>query len=122
MVRVNALLGIARSRVLVPHTPVATQPDYIHLPTEEDEECASYTLDTTPTPNNATSHVDRRCPDNLDAMLHIVRDLRSARHQAMKTLPNLLTPAQQEHAQKDLATSKERANAKTKLSDFYAFE
>lgn len=116
MTRVNVLLDIARSRTPAPHTPVATQPEYIGLP--DDDSGDFYTVDNTPTPFDTSSSSDLCCPDTLDAMLQIVRELRRARYLATHALPDDLTPAQEERA-----VVKNRVNnlVKTNLSDYYTF-
>jgi hypothetical protein len=85
MSRVNGLLTIARNRTAPPHEPVQTQPDYLPLG-EDDSNDSYYTIDKSPQPSNSvqdTIRCDCRCPEQLDEMLHIVRELRQQRLETM---------------------------------------
>jgi len=116
--RVGALLNIARSRTSVaPSTPVATQPDYLALPEDSDDEGMFFTVDTTPTPLIPTplpASPPRLCPPHLDEMLLIVRTLRRDRA-ALVTGTSVVTPGSSERR-----SYEDNSNnfTKTNLTDF----
>jgi hypothetical protein len=127
MARVNALLSIARSRAVPPSATVTTQPDYLPLPDDDaDENGSYYTVDTSPAnaPTTAASRMLRECPEDLEEMLAIVRELRQERMDKLMLQVGqeaaVLTPAAE-----DRRAAKE-ANAcnytVTNLEDMYDVE
>ena len=96
MTFVNSLLRIARSGT---SSSSSTQPAYLELPPSDDSDNETfYTVNTTPS-ENVLCQSEQKCPDNLEDMLQIVRDLRHKRRDELYcNLPvqsSIVTPAQQ---------------------------
>ena len=97
---VNSLLTIARSAtssLSSSSRPVATQPKYVALPEVDSDDESYFTVKSTP----GGEEMQRRlCPDTLEEMLQIVRELRKKRMEAMQNAApqntSVVTPAQQE--------------------------
>lgn len=116
--RVSTLLTIARSVTRAPYAPAASQPSYLPLPAD-DEEHTSYTIDTAPSDPSANMQRSMLCPDQLDDMLVVVRELRRDRMDMLQTRGAqghaLVTPAVEERR-----VARDNANnfTMTNLSDF----
>lgn len=121
MGRVNALLAIARSKAALPHTSVTTQPEYLELPEDDEQEGNFYSIDTTPTalePETMETDSPKHCPAHLDEMLQIVRTLRKKRADALLGAHNEVTPAYTEEADPRRTSSSNTRNFEvTNLSD-----
>ena len=97
---VNSLLTIARSATSSSSSssrPVATQPEYVALPEVDSDDESYFTVKSTP----GGEEMQRRlCPDTLEEMLQIVRELRKKRMEAMQNAAlqntSVVTLAQQE--------------------------
>ena len=122
MTFVNSLLRIARSGTSSSSSsaPVTTQPAYLELPPSDDSDNETfYTVNTTPS-ENVLCQSEQKCPDNLEDMLQIVRDLRHKRRDELYcNLPvqsSIVTPAQQDRREAmDNASNLIRLN----MDDFY---
>ena len=111
---VHSLLNIARSRTSVPYKPVSTQPEYLPLNYDDSEDDDQYfTIDRNRTCVPTEEH---ECPDHIDEMLQIVRELRSLRMDSLSQHAQpLVTPEPHESRAKSTNTNN---LLKTNLSDF----
>lgn len=102
MERVTTILNIARSRSTPPSAAVTTQPEYLPLGEADADDMSFYTVDTAPGGRNvaATSNLVQECPDNLEEMLGIVRELRRERMEKLMLTrpyePIVVTPAMED--------------------------
>lgn len=119
--RVNSLIQIARSGTSYAPAESTFLPDYVPLPDGMDD--TTYTID-----RNGCVHGDAddntpednmQCPDQLEDMLVIVRNLREKRYMAHHNLASIMTQAEAEEAK-----PKQRANnlVYTNMSDLEDLE
>lgn len=107
MVLVNSLLKIARSgSSSASHRQTEIQPEFLPLPEDEQTDQDLFYIDrdgsNSAGAEETSTREDMECPAHIDGMLHIVRELRAARLEALSVSwreePTIVTPATQERS------------------------